>query len=96
MPAIGAFTTTANVGGMGVGGFLVTVSNVSTADGLLGMDFLHAADVWIGARSGTLHMTWGWSILTYKMMSEFPSDSYTVNVIEKAVVKAHSHHMLKC
>ena len=29
-------------------------------------------------------------------MSEFPSDSYTVNVIEKAVVGAHSHHMLKC
>ena len=26
MPAIGAFTTTANVGGMEVGGFLVTVS----------------------------------------------------------------------
>ena len=81
---------------MEIGGFLVTASNVSTADGLLGMDFLHAADAWIGARNGTLHMTWGRSVLTYKLMSEYPSDFYTVNVIEKAVIQAHSHHMLKC
>ena len=96
MPAIGTFTTTVNVGGMEVSDFLVTVSTVGTADGLLGMDFLHAADAWIGARSGILHMTWVQSVLKYGLMADYPDDEYTINAIERTVIRPHSHHMLRC
>ena len=79
----GAFTTTVNVGGMRVKNFLVTVANVSTADGLLGMDFLHAVDTWIGTRNGTLHMTCGSSVLTYQLLTGDPRDRFTVNMLDE-------------
>ena len=58
MKAKGQFRADVQLGPVTIAGLKISVADV-LGDGLLGMDFLLAADAWVGARKGELHMKVG-------------------------------------
>ena len=58
MTAAGSFRASIQMGPVTIANLKITVADV-VGDGLLGMDFLHAADAWLGAREGKFHMKVG-------------------------------------
>lgn len=91
----GQFQGNIQIGVVRVTGISITVANV-LGDGLLGMDYLAAADALIGARDGKLYMRSGDHIVSCQMRSEGEFVRRVARPLNRVSVAPMTVGMIRC
>ena len=95
MVAAGMFRANIQIGPVTIARLKITVADV-VGDGLLGMDYLDAADAWVGAREGKFHMR----VDNHEVICQLRKEEYRIRMLARpsheATMEPMSHGIIPC
>ena len=95
MPTEGQFRANVQLGPVTIAFLMITVADV-VGDGLLGLDYLTAADAWVGIREGKLHM----KVEDHEVICQLRKEEYHVRLVARpsreSTIKPMSHGVVPC
>eukprot|EP00919_Chromeraceae_sp_WS-2016_P042349 GHVR01100736.1.p1 GENE.GHVR01100736.1~~GHVR01100736.1.p1 ORF type:complete len:152 (+),score=10.89 GHVR01100736.1:2-457(+) len=95
MPTTGQFRANVQIGPVTIASLKITVAEV-VGDGLLGMDYMTAADAWLGARDGKFHMR----VDDHEVICQLRKEEYRIRLMARpsreATIEPMSHGVVPC
>ena len=93
--AQGQFRAHVQLGPVAIEGMIVTVASVM-GDGLLGMDYLSAADAWVGTKEGELYMQMNGYTVSCRLRSEGQAVRWLARPSRPTTIGPMSQGMVPC
>eukprot|EP00918_Siedleckia_nematoides_P086396 GHVU01190155.1.p1 GENE.GHVU01190155.1~~GHVU01190155.1.p1 ORF type:complete len:192 (+),score=14.10 GHVU01190155.1:1-576(+) len=95
MPVDGQFRANVQIGPVTIAFMMITIADV-VGDGLLGLDYLTAADAWVGVREGKLHM----KVDGHEVICQLRKEEYRMRKVARpsreATIEPLSHGVVPC
>ena len=95
MKVAGQFVADVQMGPVTVANLRITVADV-LGDGLLGMDYLRVADVWIGAKEGHLNMNVGGHTVSCQLRLERQPIRRVARPVKSVTVQPMTRSTVRC